>query len=194
MSAAADLPCLRVYADEMRVALMRAVLLAGLVAPGGGCTKHDAPAPNPVATASAPTVPSSAPAPVEDGVRLAVYAFGAGGPLPVDDKGNVYSTVYLTIASKRPTLHVELQSLELRDASGARVASMVSPGTMMRDNRPFDDNLPDGGTAQLWCSARMDTPYTALRKAAATRFAAVVVVAGERRTVEGAIAVPTATG
>ena len=68
MSAAADLPCLRVYADEMRVALMRAVLLAGLVAPGGGCTKHDAPAPNPVATASAPTVPSSAPAPVEDGM------------------------------------------------------------------------------------------------------------------------------
>jgi hypothetical protein len=180
--------------DEMRVALMRAVLLAALVAPAGACTKHDTPAPNPVATVSAPTVPSSAPALVEDDVRLAVYAFGAGGPLPVDDKGNVYSTVYLTIASKRPTLHVELQSLGMRDALGARVASMVSPGTMMRDNRPFDDNVSDGGTVQLWCSARMDTLYAALRKAGATWFAAVLVVAGERRTVEGAIAVPTVTG
>ncbi len=179
----------------MHVALTQAVLLAGLLAPAGGCTKHDAPVPNPVATASAPTVPGSAPAPAEeDVVRLAVYAFGAGGPLPVDDKGNVYSTVYLTIASKRPTLHVELESLELEDASGARVASMVSTGTMMRDNRPFDGNVPDGGTAQLWCGARMDTPYAALRKAAATRFVAVVVVAGERRTVTGAIAVPTVTG
>jgi hypothetical protein len=127
-------------------------------------------------------------------VRGSVCILACGGPLNVDDKGNAIASVDLTIETQAPTIRVGLVSLELRDASGRRVATMVWAGPVVRDAGPFDGNMPDAGTLRLWVPVHLDTPLPVLEKAAPAQFVGEVVVSGARVRISGQVPPPGSTG
>ncbi len=115
----------------------------------------------------------------------------SSGPLPVDELGRVYSLLYLSIETEQPTVHVEVAWLDLRDSSGARVASMVEAGALVVTGsgmeRPFDGTVPVGGKVKLWSSMRLDAPLRELMKRRPTDFAGEVIISGVRLPVQGKI-------
>lgn len=114
-----------------------------------------------------------------------VALFG-NGPEPVDAIGRVYASLYLSIETGQPTLDVEVTRLELRDATGAKVASLASAGSLIANSKPFDGTV-SGGTLQLWSSVRLDAPLAALLQQPVTAFVGEVVVSGFPMAIQGKV-------
>ncbi len=123
-----------------------------------------------------------------------VCVFSCSGPLPVDAQGMMTATVRLTLETTQPTLTVEMKSLELQQASGARVAGMLSASAWISGNFPFTGNVPDGGRVNLLGFVRLDATQAALVKTRPVAFAGEVLVSGVSVPIKGAISSGGSTG
>jgi hypothetical protein len=127
-------------------------------------------------------------------VRADVTVLGGGGPLPVDEHGNVYAATHIDIVAHEPIEGLSVTTFELTDAAGALIATGAPSAQLTRVAAngavlgPFGGDIAPGTSVRLWLSVRLDARLDALVRDPPARFRTGLDSAGGALVVAGDVA------